>query len=70
MIFGILLASTLAFSVSRAAFNGVQQAIIPAYMYPGPVWDTMIGQKPAIVVANPDSGPVSGHILQRLHQQS
>jgi len=57
MINSFFLGLTVLFSSSFAVFDGIQQTIIPAYMYPGVSWDTMKAQKPAIIIANPSSGP-------------
>ncbi|KAI9343930.1 Spherulation-specific family 4 [Obelidium mucronatum] len=39
-----------------SAVNG-SSLFVPAYFYPGPLWDKVIHSKPAFVVMNPDNGP-------------
>ena len=44
-------------SLSIEAWNGFQDTLVPAYFYPGPLWDQMINVGAGIVIANPNSGP-------------
>jgi len=55
----ILLIGALAMTAS--AWNGVQKTLVPAYFYPGPLWDKMISAGAGMVIANPNSGPGSSY---------
>ena len=46
---------------ANAAWNGAQKTLVPAYFYPGPLWDQMITAGAGIVIANPNSGPGSSY---------
>src|SRR5688572_12572672 len=58
LTFAVLTLAALASELSLAA---QQQTIIPAYFYPGPLWDQAIAAGPTVstMIMNPASGPGS-----------
>ena len=46
-------------SVLVESWSGYQSPLVPAYFYPGPLWDEMIEIGAGIIIANPNSGPGS-----------
>jgi len=55
------LAMAISLSPSLDAWNGYQDTLVPAYFYPGPLWDQMISAGAGIIIANPNSGPGSSY---------